>query len=84
MCCGLVATFSMCAQGVIMSEEGDAAELTPRKAWKEKDGQEGGKKTSILEKTKKNVALESSLFVLVCSSFLCFNVYYWSQPRDYK
>ena len=63
-----------------MSEEGD--ELTPREAWK--DGQDGGKKTSILEKTKKNVALESSLFVLVCSGFLCFNVYYWSQPRTYQ
>ena len=33
------------------------------------------------DKTKKNVTLEFSLFLVVFLSFSSFNVYYWTRPR---
>jgi hypothetical protein len=38
---------------------------------------------SIAEKTKKHVGMELSLFSVVCLTFILFNVYYWTRPREY-
>jgi len=77
----------MIIQGVIMNDEGDAVEFSPRNARKvwssEKKEVKEVKKASIMEKTKKNVALEASLFSLVATGFIFFNVYYWTRSRTY-
>ena len=39
------------------------------------------KQVSEKDKTKKNVAFETTLFSLVFAGFACFNLYYWSSKR---
>ena len=79
-------------QGVIMNEDGDVIEINQKEAWKASNkvrdldtvsqGKEQ-KQPSIMEKTKKNVALEASLFSIVSAGFVFFNVWYWTRARVY-
>merc|ERR1719500_476959 len=94
-CCIVSVFVSLVSYGIILvkdqmiiHDEGDAVEFSPRssrKVWSSEMKKEGKevKKTSIMEKTKKNVALEASLFSLVCTGFIFFNVYYWTRSRTY-
>jgi hypothetical protein len=80
-----------------MTEDGDVDEFSPNEVWTMKNAMKKSgnkvndvvndikdtKKPSIMEKTKKNVALEASLFSVVCAGFIFFNVYYWTRPRLY-
>lgn len=75
-----------------MNEDGDVIEINQKEAWKASNkvrdldtvsqGKEQ-KQPSILEKTKKNVALEASLFSIVSAGFVFFNVWYWTRTRVY-
>jgi hypothetical protein len=60
-----------------MTEEGE--EDCRNTAWKENDA----KQDIMKNKSKKNVALELSLFLVVFLSFVIFNIYYWNEIYNY-
>ena len=67
-------------QGIINAEGELEDDANSKTAWKA-EAKEFSYASSLKEKTKKNVMLELSLFLVVCTCFVSFNIWYWTQPR---